>query len=584
MQSVAFSAQTCMSMKHKHIRFISLNIIPFIVAGAVMLLLSVSSCQEKDNGSKSRMQQLTDECRKNAKKNNFKKSDSLATILMKDAEERGDEHYKGVALYYLGNYNSVRAEAPSRLAKLKRAVGIADQINDDTLLCKAYNMLGIYETAYFKRYYMAQYYFSKSMKLGRQIDNKSYEMVAECNLSEVYRMLRDTTNISYDKEILEYAQSINNKDLERTAAFHCAYYYNLKAKSIEELEPYIQALAKYPEDSTVIRMIRAQFYMNHGDYNTAERLIRNAKVENDYWNTPLLYAKILNKQGKYAKSIEILKRLEKENPKDQESYNWIEVYQLLADNYHATGDNEKAFLYQKRYDQLKDSVSTKIHIEQINLNRVKYEVDKKNQKIEQQQIINRQQLIMASAIIAFLVIFIIVYYLYERRYKRFARNIVQQHKEAIASERSLRQRLEQLTEEKNKVKNSESPQVSDTRLEEIFEKIRYEMEVNEVYRDPTINRDTFSERVGCNHTYFTHAIKTKTGMSYTQFMNNYRIRKAVEVLSDNSNQTSPQELSKQLGFTAVSTFYSAFKKQVGISPDAYYKTALEMNKERVSDD
>lgn len=358
---------------------------------------------------------MAEECRKNAKKNNFKKSDSLATILLKDADEIGDEHYKGVALYYLGNYNSVRAEAPSRLANLKRSVGIADQINDDTLLCRAYNMLWNLRDGLFQALLHGTILFLEVHETWSADRQQVVRNGGRVQSVRGISMLRDTTNISYDKEILEYAQSTNNKDLERTAAFHCAYYYNLKAKNIEELDPYIQALAKYPEDSTVIKMIRAQFYMNHGDYNTAERLIRNAKVENDYWNTPLLYAKILNRQGKYAKSIEILKRLEKENLKEQESYNWIEVYQLQADNYHATGDNEKAFLYQKRYDQLKDSVSTKIHIEQINLNRVKYEVDKKNQKIEQQQIINRQQLIMASAIIAFLVIFIIVYYLYVRR-------------------------------------------------------------------------------------------------------------------------------------------------------------------------
>lgn len=55
-----------MSMKYKRNRLIPLYVIPFIVAGAVMLLLSVYSCQEKGDGSKSRMTiggRMPEECK-----------------------------------------------------------------------------------------------------------------------------------------------------------------------------------------------------------------------------------------------------------------------------------------------------------------------------------------------------------------------------------------------------------------------------------------------------------------------------------------------------------------------------------------
>lgn len=537
--------------------------------------ISIFSCQSNGAKKEKELRKIDIECLHSLSTYDFHKSDSLANILLNKANKEKDNYFIGKALYYLGVYNYDKRETPLRLKRLKQSFRIAQHEHDDTLLCRIYNSLGGYEVAYFKRYYMAQQYFSRAMKLGQKIKQKPLEMAAECNASGIYRLLRDTMGIRYEREIFDYAQKEGIKVLSRESAFYCAYYYTSHATNINQLKPYLEFLAQNPKDTSLVNILEAEYYMNHGNLKRAVKLIERVplKIEDDYENILIIYARILNMQGQYKKSNEILKRAEKKYATEQDDYNWIDIYQLYADNYHALGNDVLAFKFQKHYDTLKDSVSERIHSEQINANRIKYEVDKKDQEIERQQLLLRQQVIVATAIILLLVLIILACYLYARKYQHFARKIVLQRKEAINNEQILREKLDA----KNEKNGNAVP--TDRKLDDIFEKIRIEMEDKEIYRDTTMTRDTFSELVGCSHTYLTYAIKVKTGMSYTQFINSYRIKKAIEILSDSSNNISPKDLSPRLGFLAVSTFYSVFKKQVGISPMSYRKTALMINEE-----
>ena len=110
----------------------------------------------------------------------------------------------------------------------------------------------------------------------------------------------------------------------------------------------------------------------------------------------------------------------------------------------------------------------------------------------------------------------------------------------------------------------------------IFLRIRRYVDEEQIWRDVTITRDRFAELAGCNRTYFTEVIKAKTGMNYSHLINSSRVQEAVRVLSFPESDISIAELSKQLGFLSVQTFYSAFRSVVGMSPAAYRKTALKL--------
>ena len=102
--------------------------------------------------------------------------------------------------------------------------------------------------------------------------------------------------------------------------------------------------------------------------------------------------------------------------------------------------------------------------------------------------------------------------------------------------------------------------------EEIWQAILHEMEDNRIYTDTSVTRDTFAERIGCNHTWFSQVIREKTGKSYPLFMNSWRVEEATRILLDPSVKIGMRELAAQLGFLSASTFFASFKQLKGISP------------------
>lgn len=82
---------------------------------------------------------------------------------------------------------------------------------------------------------------------------------------------------------------------------------------------------------------------------------------------------------------------------------------------------------------------------------------------------------------------------------------------------------------------------------------------------------------GSNRTYLSIAINKNAGVSFSQFINSYRIQEAVRVLSDPANADYPlKALASDLGFSSMTTFYKQFQSEVGMTPSAYRKTILSL--------
>jgi len=92
--------------------------------------------------------------------------------------------------------------------------------------------------------------------------------------------------------------------------------------------------------------------------------------------------------------------------------------------------------------------------------------------------------------------------------------------------------------------------------------------------DGQLNQERLTQLLETNHTYLSQIIKEKSGMNLSQFINSYRIKEAVRILSDNTQQDYPlMQLCSDLGFNSLSRFYVLFKEAVGMSPSAYRKSA-----------
>lgn len=79
--------------------------------------------------------------------------------------------------------------------------------------------------------------------------------------------------------------------------------------------------------------------------------------------------------------------------------------------------------------------------------------------------------------------------------------------------------------------------------------------------------DMAAERFHFNPSYFSTLIKSRTGRSFSDHLTEARMRRAKELLS--AGQFKIYEIAEQCGYRDTKYFTRMFKKQVGLSPEAY---------------
>ena len=100
------------------------------------------------------------------------------------------------------------------------------------------------------------------------------------------------------------------------------------------------------------------------------------------------------------------------------------------------------------------------------------------------------------------------------------------------------------------------------RLEQVFEY------VDNNYDRP-ISLDQIARVANFSIYHFTRFFKETTGMTFGEYLNSYRIKKAEAYLEDAQNTIT--EIAFKSGFNSIKTFNRVFKHQKGCSPSEYRK-------------
>ncbi|AXG69834.1 DNA-binding transcriptional activator FeaR [Kordia sp. SMS9] len=105
-----------------------------------------------------------------------------------------------------------------------------------------------------------------------------------------------------------------------------------------------------------------------------------------------------------------------------------------------------------------------------------------------------------------------------------------------------------------------------------FEHMQLLMRDEELFRDPSLNRTLLAEKLGLSVSSVTRILKEEGQISCKDFINQYRIQLAKEMLTDvRFHVFSLEAIGKEVGFKSRSTFYETFKKEVGVSPGTFKK-------------
>lgn len=104
----------------------------------------------------------------------------------------------------------------------------------------------------------------------------------------------------------------------------------------------------------------------------------------------------------------------------------------------------------------------------------------------------------------------------------------------------------------------------------IISRLDHVMTNEEPWRDPLLNLKILSEQIATKPYYVTQALNTVLERNFYDYVNGWRARAAALALK--GSDASVLSICEDVGFNSKSTFNSAFRKEIGMTPTAYRKS------------
>lgn len=197
------------------------------------------------------------------------------------------------------------------------------------------------------------------------------------------------------------------------------------------------------------------------------------------------------------------------------------IYLKKAGAYEALGDYQSALQAYKEYNRLfSAALSAEKEREIANLE-VGY-------KIAEQQSINSRQAIelmhkkrdfvFVLCICVLLALVLLLFVVFYNRKLRYSRRMAEINLKAASSERQLRLQLAETLKQREQSRQSDLEHLHAT-LDRLYLQLNRIMEEQYVYRDSSLTLEKLASALSTNRTYLSKAIRLKTGMSYSSYIN-----------------------------------------------------------------
>ncbi len=114
--------------------------------------------------------------------------------------------------------------------------------------------------------------------------------------------------------------------------------------------------------------------------------------------------------------------------------------------------------------------------------------------------------------------------------------------------------------------------ISPALADELYDKIMSIIVVQKKYRDPNYLAKDMAKELKTNTRYLSAVINSRFGMNLSELKNKYRITEALHLLTDKRYKDMKiEEISEKVGFANRQSFYAAFYKNIGETPNSYRK-------------
>lgn len=508
-----------------------------------------------------------------SKKGNFDRVATVAGELMELGRTKNDKKASLYGLIYTG-HTLAREVNDSVKYYYGRAAELAEGLNDYRALAAINNALAIYTSEMEMNYLEGLSYFIKALKYAEQSSDKQSYPVILNNIAMAHYLRNDPNGLKYSLEVIDIGKANDDSLLIYSGSFVTAYMYYLLGDyttALGYIETVLGSGANYIEYAEAYSLY-ANILVRVGRERDAVAYYKRSleHVGNEKSNTLayLNYGSYLIGKNSATEAAQILEKgLDFVNKRNNAFYRY-QLYKKLSEAYELADKPRTALRYYKNYHHEFDSIFNVERERAINELRVQYETEKQEKELRGKELDllrERQKLnITVFVVVILLGLLAALVVTYRRKNQRY-RQIVRQQRELIRKEEVI----EKLYGQSDSGMKYTVSSLSDEKGQALFSEFERLMKTEKIYRDPAITIDRVAEQLGTNRTYLSRAINENGGMSFSQYVNSYRIGEARRILSEGETDIQIKVLAYELGFATPETFSTTFKKAIGMLPSKF---------------
>lgn len=521
-------------------------------------------------------------CEHYLKQGNYSKVVTYAEYLKNQASTPPNPYILLNAHLYLGRAQMMSGREKVARKNLDTAFDIATMLKNDTLLCTLYGALGEYSANIDADYYQAIRWIYKGIELAQHNHLQRQYGLLLSQLANTYCLKRDENGLKYALESYDLGHSLQDNYLIYSGAIQAAHMYFLK-KQYEQAMTYVQEAETLMDkngfyDRAHTYNLLGQLLDELGNYNQAIEYYKKAMKDKQGSQTSsvvyayLGYARSLMKQGKYSEAISLLKQGIAISKARTNAVHRNELYETLSICYEKLHQYKEALGAYKHFRLENDSLFSEDKERDLSEMQYRYDTERQQNLIKEGKLemMEKEQRLQQLSFILTIIILVLglLYYLYQRKNKLYL-SIVKQNQDAIKRESELNRRINELENQGGTSGKYASSSLTDEKSMALFRQLEHLMRNEKIYKDNAISKDKVSELLGTNRTYLSRIINEQTQMSFTSYINRFRIDEAIRQLSDPTNDIPLKALASDLGFNSISTFYNLFQSAVGMTPAQY---------------
>lgn len=467
--------------------------------------------------------------------------------------------------------------------------------------------------------------YTEGLKINETCTNKSSLVLLYKSVGNLYCFFED-----YERGIVFYEKGYEHCGVRETRKLKwsilsnltCAYCFTGQLKKAKERYAQMVKTMDRTDEVEVFMQIYCQglIFQVQGNYPEAIRCLHEAErsttlPEYDCYAYDKLYRMYRDVEMPDSTILYLKKCYELSRQNNMQRMH-VQTLKDLA-YYYQGRNSDKSIRYFAAYSNLTDSIYNYRQFNRVRNEQLFYEVEKTNNgilrlKLEHDvmhQKLNRQYVIIVASLgfLLLVVIFTLIVWRQKMRIQKVYSDLFTVNQNMLAEEKinkelnnTFRQKIADLMSElqryqqkapvgtdeqesdseglKGKTEYGGKAILDDESALVLAKKIMQVME-DKVYCDPDFSQERLATLVGSNYKYVSFVINKYYQKSFSQFLNDFRVKEAQQRLVDSSyNHMTIQAIAESVGYKSSATFIRSFRNATGLTPSLYQKMAFDKGK------